>query len=173
MKTTHNPQPTTDLARSSTWKSWATGLAGLTGSLACSVTMILALLGVAGATTVAGTHAGGGMSSMASSSTESGRGPAASAHASGIMGFLLRFGPEILVISLLLVALAIGMRRRIAGVVALAAGALLYWAMYAQSSAARMYVAVVLAYSAWLLDYLWARRHVRLTAAGHFASSSR
>lgn len=60
----------------------------------------------------------------------------------GWLHAIVRFGPEILVASLLLVALGVGIRRRWALLPVALGGAVLYVAMYVQSSLTWMYVAI-------------------------------
>ena len=73
----------------------------------------------------------------------------------GFLGFLLEYGPLILVISVALVTLGLALRRPWAAVPALAAGAVLYWGMYAQPSYVVMYVSLALGFAAWAAIYRW------------------
>jgi len=92
------------------------GALGITGGLICTATMVLPALGAAGA-------AAGGTQGM-TGADESPR--------YGLVGTLTDVGPAILVVSTLLVTLGVCLRRPLAAVPALAAGAVLYWGMYAQ-----------------------------------------
>jgi len=96
------------------------GALGITGGLICTATMVLPALGAAGA-------AAGGTQGM-TGADEPPR--------YGLVGTLTDVGPAILVVSTLLVTLGVGLRRPLAAVPALAAGAVLYWGMYAQYSPA-------------------------------------
>lgn len=145
----------------------AAGVAGTCGSLACITSMVLPLVGLAGAGAAAGAQASGG--SMA------GMGPApattaastASSHPGGVLGVLVTIGPELLVVSALLITVSLALRRRVAAIPALAAGALLYWGMYAQASDAVMYAAIAVGYVLWAATYVWTRvRRPRSTLAG-------
>lgn len=118
------------------------GALGITGGLVCTATMVLPVLGAAGA-------AAGGMQGMGGGDQPS---------QGGLVGTLNDLGPAILVVSTLLVALGVGLRRPLAAVPALAAGALLYWGMYAQPSYRLMYLTLALGFTGWLATYLWARR---------------
>ena len=120
------------------------GVLGLVGTTACGASMVLVALGVG--TSAAAT----GMAAMA------GTGPGAP---HGALGVLLRIGPWLLVVSVLLVTAAFGLTRRPAtAILALLAGALLYAGMYAQPNVAVMYAAIAVGYTAWGALYLWVRR---------------
>ena len=118
------------------------GALGITGGLICTATMVLPALGAAGA-------AAGGMQGMTSGDEPP--------H-DGLLGILTDAGPAILIVSTLLVTLGVGLRRPLATVPALAAGAVLYWGMYAQPSYPVMYLTLVLGFTGWLATYLWARQ---------------
>ena len=137
-------------ARPSTlpWSGRIAALAGTCGSIACSVAMIVPLVGAVGAGAASGAA---GMAGMGGSGASSG------AHHTGLEEFLLRFGPEILVVSVVLVTASLATRRTLAGLVALGAGGLLYWGMYGQSSTALMYAAISVAYALWATVYWWAQ----------------
>jgi len=119
------------------------GALGITGGLICTATMVLPALGAAGA-------AAGGTQGM-TGADEPPR--------YGLVGTLTDVGPAILVVSTLLVTLGVGLRRPLAAVPALAAGAVLYWGMYAQPSYPVMYLTLALGFTGWLATYLWARGH--------------
>jgi len=119
----------------------AVGAAGGLGSLACGASMVAAAAGAGGSAAVAG------MAGM------SGRG--ATAH--GLLGVLLRAGPGLLIVSVLLVTAAFALRRLAAAGGALLAGAVLYGGMYGQSSPAVMYASLAVGYSAWAGLYLRTR----------------
>lgn len=73
-------------------------------------------------------------------------------------GVLLRLGPVLLVVSVLLVTAAFALSRRpVAAVPALLAGAVLYAGMYAQPDLTVMYVGIAARYLAWAGLYLWVR----------------
>lgn len=126
-------------------RSWAGGL-GVAGSAACAASMVGVGVGV-GVGAVAA--AASGMAAM------SGTGPGAP---DGLLGVLLRIGPGLLVVSVLLVTAAFALsRRRVAAVPALLAGAVLYAGMYAQPDLAVMYAGIAFGYLAWAGLYLWVR----------------
>jgi hypothetical protein len=81
-----------------------------------------------------------GMSGMGSSSSSGG----AASRYPGWLDALIRFGPEILVISVVLLTLAVALRRPAAAVPALVGGAILYLGMYGQQNLAVMYVAMII-----------------------------
>ncbi len=83
------------------------GALGITGGLICTATMVLPALGAAG-----------GMQGMTSGDEPP--------H-DGLLGILTDAWPAILIVSTLLVTLGVGLRRPLATVPALAAGAVLYW----------------------------------------------
>lgn len=125
------------------------GLLGVLGGLTCTATMVAPVIGIAGA------GAAAGMKGMASSP------------AGGVLGVLTGFGPGILVVSVLLVTASLAWRRTLAAVPALAAGVLLYWGMYAQSSYPVMYLSLSLGFAAWLATYLWTRTSTTSVHAVH------
>ncbi len=118
------------------------GTLGITGGLVCTATMVLPALGAAGA-------AAGSMQAMTGGDE---------APHDGFVGTLNDAGPAILIISTLLVTLGVGLRRPLTAIPALAAGALLYWGMYAQPSYPVMYLTLALGFAGWLATYQWARR---------------
>lgn len=123
-------------------RAWA-GALGAAGSVACGISMILIAAGV-GASAAAS-----GMAAM------SGTGAGAP---QGMLGVLLRAGPWLLVVSVLLVTAAFALTRRPAAAIpAVAAGAGLYAGMYRQASLPVMYASIAAGYTAWIALYLWAR----------------
>lgn len=133
---------------------------GLGGTAACAVAMILPIVGVVSSAASAGAQAAGGMAGMGAGGHV--------AHYSGLEGFLLRFGKEILIVSVVLVAgsfLARRVARRgYAAIGALVGGAILYYGMYEQSSVAVMYVTMAVGYTGWVGAYLWLRRCACISA---------
>jgi hypothetical protein len=73
---------------------------------------------------------------------------------------LIRFGPEILVVSVLLLTLAAALRRRTAAVPALTGGVILYGGMYVQPSVSVMYVAMILGTALLVLSYVASLRPI-------------
>lgn len=132
----------------------AAGVAGTCGSLACIASMVLPLVGLAGA----GAAAGGSMAGMGPApSAASGAATTASSHPDGLLGVLVAIGPELLVVSILLVTASLALRRRVAIAPAFVGGAILYWGMYAQSSDAVMYATMAAGYLIWVATYAWTR----------------
>jgi hypothetical protein len=81
-------------------------------------------------------------------------------------GDLVRAGPWLLTISVILVTAAFALTRRPrAAVPALLAGAVAYAGMYAQPSLAVMYVSIAVAYAAWAGLMLWVRAAARRGSA--------
>jgi len=115
--------------------------------------MIVPIVGLAGVGVAAGANtAGGSMAEMGSMTSNS-----SSGHLGGAVGVLVRFGPELLVVSVLLVVVSMALRRPLAAIPAAGAGALLYWGMHAQGGVTLMYVTLAVAYLAWVTTYIWAR----------------
>ena len=133
-------------------------VAGGLGALACSVSMTLAALGIIGtAASASGSIAGmAGMSATTSGQTAS----------SGLFGSLVRFlvqvGPPLLIISVVAIAVSLGIRRRAAVIPALLAGGVMYAGMYLQSGAPLMYAAIALGLVSWTSLFFWTQRE-RLT----------
>ena len=131
---------------------------GIGGSILCSISMVAAAVGLfASSGAVAAKGAGSSMAGM------SGTGPGSTpSHGPGWPGtlwvFLIRFGPEILIVSIIILTIAVALRRREAAIPALLGGVILYAGMYAQPILAWMYVAMVVGTSLLLLAYL-ASRH--------------
>jgi len=119
---------------------------GVVGSVVCAASMIGVGVGVG----VGGAAAATGMAAM------SGTGPDAPG---GLLGVLLRIGPILLVVSVLLVTAAFALsRRRVAAIPAMLAGAVLYAGMYSQPDLTVMYTAIATGYLTWAGLYLWVRR---------------
>lgn len=121
------------------------GVAGsVAGSVACMVSMGLVAVGVGSSAAAAG---------MAGMST-SGDTP------SGLLGALVRIGPVLLIVSIVLVTVAFALWRPLGAVPALIAGVIMYAGMYAQPSLAVMYASLALGYATWIGLFLWLRaRH--------------
>lgn len=125
------------------------GLAGVCGSVSCVASMVLPLVGLAGAGVATGAQASGGLMP--------GMGPAPLSQPGGVLGFVVTIGPELLVVSVLLVTVSLALRRRAAAGPALAAGALLYWGMYGQTLGSVMYATIAMGYLIWAGTYAWTR----------------
>jgi hypothetical protein len=119
------------------------GALGIGGALLCSLTMVAPALGLIA---VQGMRPPmGGVSSSAS--TTQAQLPAWSEA-------IVRLGPEILAVSVLLVALAAAFRRRLAALPAAAGGLILYLGLYAQPSLVVMDAATVLGIALLVLAYV-------------------
>ncbi|MGQ0575500.1 MAG: hypothetical protein ACT4RN_15035 [Pseudonocardia sp.] len=128
----------------------ATGLLGVTGSVAGTAAMVVPVIGVAGAGAAA---SGRDMADMT--------GPTQG----GLIGVLIEYGPIILVVSVVLVTVSVALHRPLGAVPALAAGALLYWGMYAQPSYPVMYLSLALGFAGWAATYIWVRTRGSTAAA--------
>lgn len=120
--------------------------AGVAGSALCSFAMVAAAVGLFA---TAGTTAAGSSSMAGMGSAQ----PAGRARARVALHAIVRFGPEILVASLLLLALGVGLRRRWALLPAALGGVVLYVGMYVQSSLTWMYVAIAVGTGLLLLAF--------------------
>ncbi len=119
---------------------------GVGGSALCSFAMVAAAVGLfatAGASAVHASMAGMGATNSPGSSSL----PA-------WLDAIVRFGPEILVVSLLLVVAGVALRRRLAAIPAVAGGVVLYVGMYVQNSLPLMYVAIGVGGTLLLLGYV-------------------
>lgn len=114
---------------------------GFLGGIACSAAMVLAAVGVIGAATAGGWSSLSSMAGMGRASTPGGR---------SLSRFLLDNGPTILVVSIVLVTLALALRRRPAAVGAALVGAVMYWGMYMQGAVTIMYVTIAAGLITWL-----------------------
>ena len=138
MDPTLTPRP--NRARGASSRS--AGLLGVAGTLACTVAMVLPAIGLVGA------GAAGGMAGMSDGGTTQG----------GFLGFLLEFGPTILLISVALVTLGLALRRPWTATPSLAAGAVIYWGMYEQASYPVMYFTLALGFATWAALYQATRK---------------
>lgn len=112
---------------------------GMLGALICTITMFaipLGLIGSAAATAARAGTADRGMAAM-SGMASGGSDPAVAAHPWWYLR-LQHFGPEILVVSLLLIVGSLALRRSWGMLPAVAGGAVLYVGMYLQPSMAAM-----------------------------------
>jgi hypothetical protein len=132
--------------RSKGWLARLGGLVGLVGSLLCSLSMVAAPLGLIAAGGTAAAQ--GGMAGMGSE--HQGAGAAASP---GWLDVLLRWGPEILVVSVLLIVASVALRRRWAALPAVGEGLILYIGMYVQPNLTLMYGAIVVGTALLILAY--------------------
>jgi len=121
----------------------------------------IGIFAAGGATAAKDTGSMSGMSGMGGSSSAG-----SSSHSPGWLDGLTRFGPEILIISILLLVLAVGLRQRDAVVPALIGGLILYVGMYLQPSLPVMYTAMAIgpSLSASLLPLLTVRCALRGTS---------
>jgi hypothetical protein len=125
--------------------------AGIVGSIACSVAMVLAVLG---SVTAGVAGAGASMAGMAGSGRSAQR-TAANGPLAGLMTFLTQHGPAILIVSTLAMTLAVLLRRPLAAIPVLVGGVLLYWGMYLQPRLPTMYASIVVGLAAWLTISAW------------------
>jgi hypothetical protein len=119
------------------------GALGIGGALLCSLTMVAPALGLIAVQTTQPSM--DGVSS--SGSTTQGQLPA-------WWDTIVGVGPEILVVSVLLVALTVALRRRLAALPAAAGGLILYLGTYAQPSLVVMDAATVLGIALLVLGYV-------------------
>ena len=154
---------------------------GLGGTLVCSLSMIVAAVGLfaAGGTAAAqGSMAGmgsdhqdkgmGGMGSghrggMAAAGSGDHAGTGA-AHSPGWLDAVLRWGPEILVASVLLIVVSVMLRHRWAALPAIVGGLVLYVGMYAQPNLALMYTAIAVGTILLILAYVTSLRPLKREA---------
>lgn len=119
-------------------------IAALVCTLGCCLPAILVALGV-------GASAAAGMGHAAHGAREAG------GWLPEMLDVLHRISPVLLIVSIVLVAAALGMRRRAAALPALAAGVVLYLSVHGQTEPVIMYAGMALGYGVWLGLYLWTR----------------
>jgi hypothetical protein len=119
------------------------GALGLGGAILCSLTMVAPALGL-----LAGQAARSSMGGMSGSASTS------QAQLPAWWDAIVRLGPEILVLSVLLVALAVALRRRLAALPAIVGGLILYLGMYAQPSLMAMEAATGIGTGLLVLAYV-------------------
>lgn len=135
-------------------RGWATRRAathcGATGTVAAAICMltcclppILVALGIGASA--------GGMAGM----SHTGHG------SEGTLGALLqllhRITPGLLIVSIILIAGALALRRPLAAVPALLAGAVLYFSVHIQPDPAVMFAGLAVGYGSWIGLYFWTR----------------
>jgi len=123
------------------------GLSGLVGTVVCSLSMVAAPSGLIAAGGTAAAQ--GGMAGMGSEH----HGAGAAAYPEWLDA-LLRWGPEILVVSVLLIVASVALRRRWATLPAIGGGLILYIGMYVQPNLAVMYGAIVVGTVLLILAYV-------------------
>ncbi|KYP79929.1 hypothetical protein [Ferroacidibacillus organovorans] len=121
------------------------GILGIVGCIVCMGSMILAAIGVAGAV-VSGSMSAMSMSGMGMNSM-SGSSP-------GWLETILKFGPVILVVSVLLVTVSIGIRRRRFIIPALVGGVIMYLGMYMTINIPLMVISTVVGFVLWGVLYV-------------------
>lgn len=125
-------------------------LIGVLGTGVCAVAMFAVSLGLVGASATVSAKASRTMDSMSSVGSMA----ATPAWLSG----LLRFGPEILVASLLLVIVPLALRRSIGTLPAVVGGTILFAGMYVQSNGTIMVIATGLGFSLIVTALLFGNR---------------
>jgi hypothetical protein len=119
--------------RAKRWASASLGATGVAGSVLCSFGMVAAAMGLF----ATGATAAGRAASM------SGMGAMGDTHSSsGWLDLTVRYGPEILVASTVLVAAAVAIRRPMALLPAAVGAVVLYVGMYVQNSVGWMYLSI-------------------------------
>jgi hypothetical protein len=129
---------------------------GLLGSLACSAAMVAALAGLLGAGVTTGASMGdiGGMAGMSSAPSPAHNSSLSSPILTALF-FLVQSGPVILILSIAAIALAVGLRHRVALAPVVLAGLVLYWGMYMQAARTVMYSSIALGLAALVAAYIW------------------
>jgi len=75
--------------------------------------------------------------------------------------FLIQAGPMLLLASVVVMAVAVALRARLAVLAALVAGGLLYWGIYVQVSVGVTYVAIAFGLATWLAVIAWTKLRPR------------
>jgi hypothetical protein len=125
--------------------------------------MVVALAGLLGAGVTTGTASMGDIGGMAgmSSAPSPPHNSSLSWSMQAALFFLVQFGPVILILSIAAIALAVGVRRRVALVPVVVAGLVLYWGMYMQAARPVMYSSMVLGLAALVAAYIWSMRAIK------------
>lgn len=126
-------------------------VAGIGGTVICSIGMVVAAVGLFAAGGATGAK---GADSSMSGMSGSGDSASGASHVPAWLDALVRFGPEILAFSVLVLALAVYLRRRSAAVPAILGGLVLYLGMYVQPILAVMYMAMVIGTSLLVLAFV-------------------
>ncbi len=123
-------------------------LLGICGAAACSIAMFAVPLGLVGASVAAGAKAGTAQSMAGMPGTsDMSQTESTMVHAgtSTWVTLLNRYGPELLVASVLLMVIALAVRRSVAGAsAAVLGGIVLFYGMYGQSNMTVMWSATIL-----------------------------
>ncbi|KUO95920.1 hypothetical protein [Ferroacidibacillus organovorans] len=133
------------MKRGMKFSSRMSGILGIVGCIVCMGSMILAAVGVAGAI-VSGSMSAMSMSGMGMNGM-SGSSP-------GWLETILRFGPVILLVSVLLVTLSIGIRRRGFIIPSLVGGVIMYLGMYMTTNIPLMVSSTVVGFVLWGVLYV-------------------
>ena len=128
---------------------------GVCGAFACSVTMIALPLGLVGAGVASGAKAASGGDSMAGMG---GMTAAKSSQQPPWLAALPTYGPELLLGSIVLIVLALAIRRSWWASVAVVGGAVLYVGMYVQQNVAVMNASIVVGLAVLIASALGFRR---------------
>lgn len=132
-------------------------VAGIGGSLVCSLSMVGTAIGIFA---TGGTTAAKVTSSSMAGMSGTGKGAVPSSTPAWL-DVLIRFGPEILVTAIIILTIAVALRRSVAAAPALFGGAILYFGMYAQPDLAWMYASMVAGTGLLVLAYLMGMRAPR------------
>ena len=121
---------------------------------------LVGLLGAGVAASAASTSDMAGMNGLSGS-------PAAAPHNSGLptplvsgVFFLVQAGPAILIFSIAAIALAVGIRRRVALAPLVVGGLVLYWGMYMQADRLVMYLSIGIGLAVLIGAYIWSARAI-------------
>ena len=133
------------IKREMRFSSRISGVFGILGCIVCMGSMILAAVGVAGAV-VSGSMSAMSMSDMGMNSM-SGSSP-------GWLEPILRFGPVILIVSVLLVTLSIGIRRRGFIIPSLVGGVIMYLGMFMTTNIPLMVSSTAVGFVLWGVLYV-------------------
>ncbi len=137
---------------------------GLLGSLACATAMVMALAGLLGAGVAASAASAGamtGMSGTPSSPSSASQNSSLPSPLLAVLLFLLQSGPVILIVSIAAIALAVGIRRRVALLPVVVAGLGLYWGMYMQGARLVMYSSIAFGLATLAGAYIWSARAMK------------
>jgi hypothetical protein len=81
-----------------------------------------------------------------------------------LLHLLQRITPGLLIVSIVLIGCAFALRRPVAVIPALLAGAVLYASVHIQADQAVMYAGMAVGYGTWIVLYLWTRPRKRTCA---------
>ena len=136
--------------------------------------MLAAIVGLLGAGVAASAASTSDMAGMNGTSVSPAPAPHNSSLPSPLVSaifFLVQSGPAILIFSIAAIALAVGIRRRVALAPLVVGGLVLYWGMYMQADRLAMYFSIGIGLAVLISAYIWSTRAIGRRETRPFAQN--